>query len=172
MTTAKFPETTIASKETIERVGYGVKGNIGGLPRKTYYTPDGRVIKAIASDRNYRKLVDGVWEEGVRDANLDKGWLTSMPTELKPYCSGCDQWHDTDEEVNACIEKKKAQVKKWLAYDAKIRKQGNVQTDDTEINELKGQLEELKDMMAKLLAANATSATSAIKQEDPNGKVL
>ncbi len=147
----------VDSKEAIGSQGFGVTGHIGGLPRTTYYTPDGRIIKAIASMREFRKLVgvDGagknVYEGGVRDANLDRGWLTAMPEVPKPYCEGCDKWHDTDEEVAACIAIKEAKAKKWEAKAKRMRK-GEGEVQEAEIKELKSQVEELKDMVAQLLA--------------------
>ena len=89
----------------IERIEYGLNGDIGGLPKTTYYTPDGRVIRAISSIREYviRDKDGKVTGSGTRDANLDRGWLLSPPTVLKRFCKGCDKWHDTQGEVNACI---------------------------------------------------------------------
>ena len=93
--------------KVIERVSYGLSGDIGGLPRQTYYTPDGRVIKALANMREYvTKDKDGkVISSGTRDANLDQGWLLTKPTKKKNYCRGCDRWHDTAKEVSVCILK-------------------------------------------------------------------
>lgn len=91
----------------IEKVGYGLSGDIGGLPRTTYFTPDGRVIKAIPSMRDYViKDKDGkVTGSGVRDANLDRGWLLTPPVVRELFCRGCDKWHHTPEEVKSCIER-------------------------------------------------------------------
>lgn len=128
----------------IEASGYGISGDVGGLPRTTYYTPDGRVIKAIPSLREYVKKKDGkVIESGTRDANLDRGWLLQKPTELKLYCSGCDMWHDTQEEVDACIVRKNKWVK---ALGKKAIKQNG-----DEMDTLKKEVAELKEMLAKLL---------------------
>lgn len=133
----------------IEQTGYGISGHIGGLPRQTYYTPDGRVIKAIPSIRQYsRKDKDGkVIESGTRDANYDKGWLPAMPTELKLYCSGCDMWHDKQEEIDACIVKKK----RWVnQLSKKVIKQ-----EASEIDSLKKEVAELKEMLQKVLEAKS-----------------
>ena len=140
----------VDSKEVIKERSYGISGHTGGLPRKTYYTPDGRKIKAIESKREFRRKVDGEWETGVRDANLDKGWLTAMPKVLKPYCEGCDRWHDTVEECAACIARKKAYAKKW-DDKAKRMKKGESDNQEVEIKELKSEVGELKDMVAQLL---------------------
>ena len=88
----------------IDQIGYGLSGDIGGLPKNTYYTPDGRVIRAIAAMREYVvKDKDGkVIGTGTRDANLDFGWLLTPPKELKPHCRTCDRWHDTLEEIEQC----------------------------------------------------------------------
>jgi hypothetical protein len=129
----------------IEKSGYGITGDIGGLPRQTYYTPDGRVIKAIPSLREYvKKGKNGeAVETGTRDANLDKGWLLTPPTELKLYCSGCDMWHDTQEEVDACIAKKK----KWV--DALGKRAIKQEADD--VASLRQEVAELKEMLQKAL---------------------
>ena len=130
----------------IEASGYGLSGNIGGLPRQTYYTPDGRPISAIPSWREYVKKKDGkVIEAGQRDANYDKGWLPVMPTDLKPHCPHCGEWHDTQEGINACAVKRKKQSE-W--GDRLARKAKKQETDD--ISSLKGEVAELKEMVKKL----------------------
>ena len=88
---------------------FGLNGDIGGIPRKTYYTPDGRVIATIPSIREFvRKDATGkIIEQGTRDANLDRGWLTTKPETLKLYCKGCDRWHDTKAQVTACVNSQK-----------------------------------------------------------------
>ena len=87
----------------LEAAGYYFSAPTGGQPRKTYYTPDGRKIRAIPSMREYQmKHEDGTMETGERDANYDKGWLDQMPTVLKLYCKHCDKWHDTEKEIEDC----------------------------------------------------------------------
>ena len=88
----------------IETLGYGLSGEIGGLPRQTYFTPDGRVIKAIPALREYviKDKEGKVTDSGMRDANLDRGWLLKPPVNPKLFCQGCDRWHDTPEEVEEC----------------------------------------------------------------------
>lgn len=130
----------------IEASGYGLSGNIGGLPRQTYYTPDGRVIRAIPCIRNYAKKKDGkVIETGQRDANYDKGWLPVMPTELKPHCSHCGEWHNTQEEIDDCAVRIKKQIEWGNRLAKKNRKQ---ETDD--IDSLKKELADLKELVQKL----------------------
>ena len=129
----------------IEAAGYGISGDIGGLKRTTYYTPDGRIIKAIAQTRDYIiKDKDGrVIENGSRDANLDRGWLLQMPQVKKLFCPTCDRWHDTHVEVEAC---KIAQDKMLERLSAKTKQE---ETDRT--TELEQQVAELKAMVEKLL---------------------
>ena len=131
----------------IERTGYGFGGDIGGLPRTTYYTPDGRVIKAIPSIREYvKKDKEGkVIGGGTRDANLDKGWLLSLPNRnvRKLFCQTCDRWHDTQAEVKACGQ----ELKKFI--DQMTRKAKKENTDKT--SSLEQQVAELKAMVSRLM---------------------
>jgi len=132
-------------KKLVASADFGISGDIGGLPKTTYYTPDGRVIKKIPSWRQYViKDKDGnVIESGTRDANYDKGWLPIMPTELKLYCSGCDRWHDTQEEVDACIAKKD----KWVGRLAKK----TIKQEADDVSSLRKEVAELKEMLQKAL---------------------
>jgi ribosomal protein L44E len=136
----------------IKHIGYGLSGDIGGLPKQTYYTPDGRVIKAIPCMREFvRKDKDGnVIEGGTRDANYDKGWLPVMPTELKLYCRGCDKWHDTQEEVDECTKRQQKLVNK---LSAKARKQyaEEEKSKDLEIEELNKKIEALSKQMEAMV---------------------
>jgi len=129
----------------IEEAGYGISGDIGGLLRQTYYTPDGRTIRAIASIRDYvRKDKDGkVVETGSRDANLDKGWLLAMPSDLKLYCSGCDKWHDTQEEIDACIASKQK-------FIDRMTRKGNGQYKKETVD-LEQKVANLEALVAKLM---------------------
>ena len=88
----------------IEGAGYGLSGDIGGLRRQVYYTPDGRVIRAFPDTREYvlKDKAGKVVKSGIRDANLDRGWLLSPLTAPKPFCGNCGRWHDTQAEVEAC----------------------------------------------------------------------
>jgi len=69
------------------------------LPRTRYFTPDGREEFKIPQHRERR---DGV----VYDIFIAQGYTLTPPTNLKPYCPSCDMWHDTQEEVDACVEKR------------------------------------------------------------------
>lgn len=131
----------------IESSGYGISGEIGGLPRQTYYTPDGRTIRAIPSLREYVKKDNGkVVETGTRDANYDKGWLPTMPTELKPHCPHCGEWHDNEEEIDACA----IRIKKQTEWGDRIAKKFKKQESD-DITGLKKEVAELKEMLEKAL---------------------
>lgn len=102
----------------IESAGYGITGNIGGLLRTIYYTPDGRIIRAFPDIREYVKKQDGkVIGQGTRDANLDRGWLLSPPVVPKLFCATCDRWHDTQAEIKACEKAQKGLVKRALANE-------------------------------------------------------
>jgi len=70
------------------------------IPRTRYYTPDGREELKIPQQRTRS---DGI----VYDLFLADGYTLTPPLNPKPYCSGCDRWHDTEEEVNACVGKKR-----------------------------------------------------------------
>ena len=130
----------------IEASGYGVSGDIGGLPRQTYYTPDGRTVKAIPSWRDYVKKKDGVViETGTRDANYDKGWLPIMPTELKPHCPHCNEWHDNQEGIENCAIEKKKRIEWGERLAKKYKKE-----EHDDIASLKSEIDELKEMVKKL----------------------
>ena len=70
------------------------------IPRNRYYTPDGREELKIPQQR---ERSDGV----IYDVFLAQGYTLVPPANPKPYCSGCDRWHDTEEEVWACTEAKR-----------------------------------------------------------------
>lgn len=135
----------------IEGAGYGLNGDIGGLQKNTYYTPDGRVIKTIPNMRERVKKKDGkvIWS-GIVDANLDRGWLTQPPQIKKPYCPGCDCWHDTQEEVDECVATVNAKARKAEeTARGEIAKES--QDKNLEINALRTEVEELKLMLKQLL---------------------
>lgn len=136
---------SIKMTPAIEAAGYGISGSIGGLPRTTYYTPDGRTIKAIPNMRErVRKDKDGnvIWH-GTVDANLDKGWLLQMPEVKKPYCKFCDRWHDTTVEVEACG------VTQAKMIERLAKKTQEEVTDRT--TELEQKVADLEAMVKKLL---------------------
>jgi len=68
-------------------------------PRIRYYTPDGREQLKIPQ---HRERQDGV----IYDVFIAQGYTLTPPVNPKPYCSGCDRWHNTQEEVDACVAKK------------------------------------------------------------------
>jgi hypothetical protein len=140
-----------SSKADIEKAGYGITDYFGGVPKQTYYTPDGRMIIAIPQMREFNRQKGGrVVGSGTRDANLDKGWLLSKPTVLKPYCKGCDRWHDTQDEVTTCVKKQKIYLDRMnqLAKKELVKDQ---QAKDSTIENLSKEVNELKDMVKKLL---------------------
>jgi hypothetical protein len=71
-----------------------------GIPKTRYYTPDGREQWKIPQQHTRQ---DGV----VYDIFLAQGYTLTPPEHPKLYCSGCDRWHDTQEQVNDCIKAKK-----------------------------------------------------------------
>jgi len=133
--------------EAIKVAGYGLSGDFGGLPRQTYYTPDGRVIKAIPCMREYAKKENGkVIETGVRDANYDRGWLPVMPTELKPHCPHCGEWHEAQEEINDCA----VRIRKRNEWGNRLAKRYKKEEHE-DIDSLRNEVAELKDMLKKVL---------------------
>ena len=129
-----------STKQEAARTGAAVSGVWGGPQKQRYYTPTGEEVLAIPSWREFvRKGPDGkILEQGTRDANLDKGWSFALPTELKVTCPGCSKWHDTEEEVDACVDKKAAVAAQW---ERKALEQ-QPQSQDTEMEERLGKLEE------------------------------
>ena len=134
-------------KSILAAESYGLSGDIGGLPRNTYYTPDGRVIRAIPNNREYvKKDAKGkVISQGIRDSNLDCGWLTNPPQVLKLYCKHCNKWHDTEKEITACGTTQRKFIEK-LTRQVKLE-----ETDKT--TSLEKEVAELKAMVTKLMEA-------------------
>ena len=130
---------------------YTVTGN-GGVPKTTYYTPDGRTKQAIPNIREYiRRDINGkVLTKGVRDANLDNGWLLTKPAVLKPFCKGCSRWHDTQTEVDACVIKQKDYLQRMEEF-ARKELHKETQFKDQTIDNLSKEVSELKEMVKKLL---------------------
>jgi len=128
-------------------IGYGLSGNIGGLPRKVYYTPDGKVIRGIPQIREYaKKDKDGkIIETGTRDANLDHGWLLSPPTVLKISCIACSSWHDTKTEVRTC-KAKQEQFIRQATVKAKSETVDRTSELEKQVAELKAQLDKLMEV--------------------------
>ena len=145
---------TTQQEEVIKKSGYGISGDIGGIGRQTYYTPDGRRIRAIPNMRDYiMKDKDGkVIESGTRDANYDRGWLPVMPKDPKPHCDGCDNWHNTEAEVKTCITKKNADAKRWEKW-AKEKQKGEAFEQGKEMESMRVEMLELKGMVHELTQA-------------------
>ncbi len=141
-----------STKQEAARTGAAVSGVWGGPQKQRYYTPTGEEIYSIPSWREFtRKGPDGkILEQGTRDANLDKGWSLSLPTELKVACPGCSKWHDTQQEVDACVDKKAEAAAQW---ERKALEQ-QPQAQDADMEERLGKLEEgLSDIKALLQQA-------------------
>lgn len=111
----------------------------GGVLKKTYYTPDGREIKTPPAMRGYVNKTTG--EEGVRDANFDKGWLENPPENPKPHCKGCGKWHDTLEEVEKCMFMRQSDNEKWAKE----------KLEEDRIDKLENDLADIKSMLSKIL---------------------
>ena len=141
-----------STKQEAARTGAAVRGVWGGPRKQRYYTPTGVEVLAIPSWREFvRKGPDGkILEQGTRDANLDKGWSLSLPTELKVACPGCSKWHDTAKEVDACVDKKAEAAAQW---ERKALEQ-QPQSQDADMEDRLGKLEEgLSDIKALLQQA-------------------
>ena len=141
-----------STKQEAARTGAAVSGVWGGPQQQRYYTPTGEEVYSIPSWREFtRKGPDGrILEQGTRDANLDKGWLLSLPTELKVACPGCSKWHDTQQEVDACVDKKAEVAAQW---ERKALEQ-QPQSQDADMEDRLGKLEEgLSDIKALLQQA-------------------
>ena len=139
-------------KSQLNSTGVAVSGDIGGLKKTKYWTPDGKEILAVPSILTF-KLVDKK-KKTVRDVtvdrNLEKGWLLQPPTKVKPHCSGCGKWHDTEQEIDTCITKKKTFNEEWEERVKKERKD-NGEGLKQEVAELKSEMVEIKSLLIKLL---------------------
>ena len=141
-----------STKQEAARTGAAGSGVGGGPQKQRYYTPTGEEVYSIPSWREFvRKNSDGkILEQGTRDANLDKGWSLSLPTELKVACPGCSKWHDTQQGVDACVDKKAEVAAQW---ERKALEQ-QPQSQDADMEDRLGKLEEgLSDIKALLQQA-------------------
>ena len=131
-----------------EANGVTLTGQIGGQPKQRYYTPDGSIIFAMPDMHEFQQTSGGkIVAQGLRDANLDRGWLLTKPEKLQIHCGGCDKWHPTQKEVDACIKKKTAFGEKW---NRKARK--DLPKDaSAEMAEIKVEMKELKSMFSQVL---------------------
>ena len=139
----------LASEEEIQEQGYGVTGVTNTERLQEYWTPDGREILASPAMREYitrnkeGKAIGG----GIRDANLDKGWLLQPPQIPKLECGYCDKWHDTEEEMIKCAARKKTSDAKYL----KRAKKEIGKDSDSRVNQLESDMSEIKGLLQKLL---------------------
>jgi len=133
-------------KQEAARTGTAVSGLWGGPGYKRYFLPTGEEIYGIP------RMVGNDYG-GTRDANLDKGWSLSLPTELKVACPGCTKWHDTEEEVDACVETRTAQVARWQKEDDDVRaEKNNAEQNNVDVEERLGKLEEGLDKLEEGLS--------------------
>ena len=145
----------------IREAGYGMDkafttpgapdGVMDGIPRTVYYTPDGRTIRTMPSLREYTKrdARGNVIESGIRDANLDRGWLLTRPEKLLPFCQTCDRWHDTQAEVAACAQEGAKFIRRM---DGQVRteQRKNKRKESDKITGLEKQIAELKAMIEQM----------------------
>jgi len=113
-------------------------------PRTRYYTPDGREELKIPQ---HRTRGDGV----VYDVFLAQGYTLTPPTNPKPYCPSCDKWHNTQEEVDACVEKK-AKFAGIMQKRAEKELSKDQRGKDKTIEDLEAKV----DKLMKLMEANGT----------------
>ena len=135
--------------QAIKTSGFGISGDIGGLPRKTYYTPDGQTVQKVPSIREYvvKDKEGTVVETGTRDANFDGGLLATMPTELKPHCPNCNGWHDAEKDISSCavtVKKRRAWGNK-LAGKLVAEESGDIEVLRNEVAELKNILQGIEE---------------------------
>ena len=124
-------------------------GGTGGLPKKRYWTPDGREIHAIEAMITYVDKETGA--SGEIDSNIyERGWLPSPPVNPLPYCKGCDNWHKTQEEVEKCIENKRVKAEKWDKW-AKKNQKGEAMEQAKEMEKMREEMRELKGMLHQAL---------------------
>ena len=131
--------TTQSSRQLESQGVAGVKIS-GGPPKQRYFTPSGEEVFAVPAKRDYQvkdPATGKVVRQGQRDANLDKGWTLTMPTELKIHCTGCKKYHDTQEEVVECLRLRAINAAKW---EARASNELSAPSMDTE--ERLGKLEE------------------------------
>lgn len=127
--------------KSLEKSGCAIKEMPKGVPRKRYFTPDGREELKIPL---YRTRSDGI----VYDVFLAEGYTEIPPQNPKLYCKGCDRWHDRQEEVNDCIDKKnkyaEAMQRKAEAEYAKEN-----QDKDNKIATLEARLKKLEALLGE-----------------------
>jgi len=128
----------VVDKQALNSEGFALGTSTGGLPRQIYYAPDGTMkgcVPGYTSDSQGNK----------HDRLLMQGYTLTPPEHPKPHCTGCDKWHDTQAEVNACIKAKKVELVKW---EKRARKE---LPQNGEVDDLKKEVSELRDMLKQLL---------------------
>lgn len=144
-------------RQSLEQTGVAMSQMPSGIPRKRYYTPDGREewktpqYRTRGTFSTTEKDKDGKPRQlgsEVYDIFLDQGYSLTEPEHLKPYCEGCDKWHDTQVEVVACVKGKKERA---LAWD----KKANAELKKEQVGKDKriAELEEKIDKLTKLMEA-------------------
>ena len=109
------------------------------IPRNRYYTPDGREEFKIPQQR---ERSDGV----IYDVFLAQGYTLVPPVNPKPYCKGCDKWHDTEEEVWACTEAKR-RFASSMNRKAELELGKEQRSKDKEIADLTAKVDKLTKLM-------------------------
>ena len=124
-----------------------VTGHFGGQPKQRYWTPDGREIYAMPDMHEFARTINGkVVGQGIRDANLDKGWLIQEPIKLQLHCPHCDYWHSTQKERKECEAKKNAFIEKH----SKLAKKELKVDSSVRIDKLEEAMSEIKTMLVNL----------------------
>ncbi len=94
----------------------------GSLKRIRYWRPDGLEVWAVPLTKTYIMRKGGkVVESGVRDANLDQGWLKEKPSVLKLHCKGCGDWHETQTDVDSCIKSRRIESERMTAAQERFK---------------------------------------------------
>ena len=147
-----------ATRRQLSSTGVVLNGGVwGGAKKQMYYTHSGDEIWAAPSIREWIKQDEHgqTTDWGTRDSNLDKGWLLAPPAVPILHCKGCDKWHDTQADVDKCIETKARVARKW---ETRARKQmgADSQGSAAEVAALTNQVEELKAMVAQLISKESS----------------
>ena len=144
-----------ATSRQLNSTGVVLNGGVwGGAKKQMYYTPSGDEIWAATSIREWIKQDEHgqTTDWGTRDSNLDKGWLLAPPAVPILHCKGCDKSHDTQADVDKCIETKARGARQWEAR-AKGESGGG---SAAEVAALTNQVEELKAMVAQLISKESS----------------
>lgn len=113
------------------------------IPRQRYYTPDGREEWKIPQ---HRERQDGY----IYDVFIAQGYTYAPPLNPKLYCAGCDKWHDTQEEVDECVGKKKqfaTLMQKRAEQDLTKEQRGK----DKTIADLEAKVDKLTELMEETI---------------------